>query len=82
MITGTAIQRRRAKKYVNLIKLQRNGPVNISEFDNEDDDLSLLNVPVSCVGFVTGSGGSYLRHCEKQWKTLMLKKNLKNISGT
>ncbi|CAK0850390.1 unnamed protein product, partial [Prorocentrum cordatum] len=31
----------------------------------------MIDVPTSCVGFVTGAQGSFLRACEEEWGTLM-----------
>eukprot|EP00400_MALV-I_sp_L67-5_P000995 gene996-450_t len=70
-IVGTRKQRERAKKYIRLIMMQRGGPVRVDENLDDDGDLTMVDVPTSCVGFVTGSQGSFLRHCEKQWGTLM-----------
>ena len=49
---------------------QRVGPVTIDD-NFEDDDLTVIMVPSEAVGFVTGSGGNFLRQVEEEWCTLM-----------
>ena len=43
----------------------------MDEQRSDDRDLCCLGVPVDCVGFVTGGGGAFLRHCEQEWATMM-----------
>ena len=69
-IRGTEEQRKKAKKYVECVMAQRVGPVTIEE-NHEDEDLTVIHVPSSAVGFVTGSGGNFLRQVEEEWGTLM-----------
>ncbi|CAK0850392.1 unnamed protein product, partial [Prorocentrum cordatum] len=69
-IIGTDAERRKARKYVDLVRAQRVGPVNVGE-SHDDGDLTMIAVPTDCVGFVTGSQGNFLRTCEEEWGTLM-----------
>lgn len=69
-ISGPELARCKAKKYVDLVRAQRIGPVHVDE-SHDDGDLTLIDVPSSCVGFVTGSQGNFLRTCEEEWGTLM-----------
>jgi len=69
-IIGTDDERRRARKYVELVRAQRVGPVTVDE-RHDDGDLAMIPVPHNCVGFVTGSQGNFLRTCEEEWATLM-----------
>lgn len=69
-IYGDDESRRRARKYIDLVRAQRVGPVHVDESSN-DGDMTLISVPSSCVGFVTGSQGNFLRTCEEEWGTLM-----------
>eukprot|EP00929_Paragymnodinium_shiwhaense_P071803 TRINITY_DN36469_c0_g1_i1.p1 TRINITY_DN36469_c0_g1~~TRINITY_DN36469_c0_g1_i1.p1 ORF type:complete len:1844 (-),score=533.29 TRINITY_DN36469_c0_g1_i1:697-6228(-) len=69
-ITGNDDERRKARKYLELIRAQRLGPVNVTSA-HDDGDLAIIQVPQNCVGFVTGSQGSFLRTCEEEWGTLM-----------
>lgn len=69
-IFGTEQERRRARKYIELVRAQRVGPVNVDE-SHDHGDLTMISVPHSCVGFVTGSQGNFLRTCEEEWGTLM-----------
>eukprot|EP01062_Namystynia_karyoxenos_P065726 TRINITY_DN5958_c3_g1_i1.p1 TRINITY_DN5958_c3_g1~~TRINITY_DN5958_c3_g1_i1.p1 ORF type:complete len:806 (+),score=311.34 TRINITY_DN5958_c3_g1_i1:67-2418(+) len=68
-IRGTPAERQRARKYINCVLEQRVGPVTVDEADSED--LTLIKVPSSCVGFVTGQKGNFLRMLEEEWGTLM-----------
>eukprot|EP00933_Yihiella_yeosuensis_P051393 TRINITY_DN4931_c2_g1_i1.p1 TRINITY_DN4931_c2_g1~~TRINITY_DN4931_c2_g1_i1.p1 ORF type:complete len:607 (-),score=93.18 TRINITY_DN4931_c2_g1_i1:55-1875(-) len=67
---GGERQRRRAKKYCEGVMAQRTGPVSVND-SYDDGDLTMLNVPQSAVGFVTGRGGNFLRSIEEEWTTLM-----------
>merc|ERR1719393_719471 len=49
---------------------QRSGPVHVDEKDN-DDDLTLINIPQEAVGFVTGRAGNFLRSIEEEWTVIM-----------
>jgi len=49
---------------------QRVGPV-IIDFETRRDDLSVVNVPEDCVGYVMGRQGAALRGMEEEWGTLM-----------
>ena len=60
----------RACRYVECVMAQRVGPVTIDD-NNEDDDLTVIQVPSEAVGFVTGSQGNFLRQVEEEWGTLM-----------
>jgi len=69
-IIGAELERRRARKYIELVRAQRMGPVNVDE-THDDSDLTMISVPHHCVGFVTGAQGNFLRTCEEEWATLM-----------
>ena len=59
------------RRYVECVMAQRVGPVTIEDNNNEDDDLTVIQVPSEAVGFVTGSQGNFLRQVEEEWGTLM-----------
>ncbi|KAF8822025.1 domain K- type Rna binding proteins family protein [Cardiosporidium cionae] len=63
-ITGTEEQREKAILYIKLILKQRIGP-------DQRNDLTLLEIPHSAVGYVTGAHGCVLRRVEDEWGTLM-----------
>ena len=69
-IRGSEAERKRAKRYVECVMAQRVGPVTIDDSE-EDDDLTVIQVPTEAVGFVTGSQGNFLRQVEEEWGTLM-----------
>jgi hypothetical protein len=49
---------------------QRVGPVHVDDND-ADDDLTIIEVPSECVGFVTGKQGNFLRTMEDEWGVIM-----------
>eukprot|EP00906_Rhabdomonas_costata_P015092 RCo021663 len=69
-IRGPKEAREKAMKYVKCVMSQRVGPVYIDE-NGDDDDLLVVQVPQDCVGFVTGSNGSFLRAVEEEFGTIM-----------
>jgi len=69
-IRGTELARRKGKKYCQFVMQQRSGPVSVSNRDDEDD-LTLVQIPQRAVGFVTGKAGNFLRMIEDEWNTLM-----------
>lgn len=50
--------------------IPKQGPVHI-DFSVQRPDLTAVDVPEECVGFVTGRGGLVLRSLEEEWGTLM-----------
>ena len=70
-IWGPADARARARKYIQFIQGQRQGHVEIDISKHDEGDLTMVNVPQECIGFVTGTGGKFLRGCEEQFNTLM-----------
>jgi len=71
-ISGSASQRRRAKKYVECVMAQRSGDVVVDERDKYFmEDCTLVDVPTECVGFVTGTNGNFLRTLEAENETIM-----------
>lgn len=67
---GSERQRRHAKRYARCVMAQRVGPVSVDESD-VGDDCTLVTVPQSAVGFVTGKGGNFLRTIEEEWGVIM-----------
>ena len=57
-------------RYVELVLQQRIGPVRI-DMQTRRPDMTVLEVPKDCVGYVTGRGGQVLRSLEFDWGTLM-----------
>jgi predicted RNA-binding protein Jag len=79
-ITGTDAARARAKDYIGYVLAQRTGPVYI-DHTMRRDDLSILMVPMDCVGYVMGRGGQVLRDMENEWGTLMFFAKKKEDEG-
>lgn len=61
----------KARDYVQFVTQQRVGPVHIDLEKKERDDLTVVDVPEDCVGFVMGKGGNTLRSMEEEWGSLM-----------
>jgi hypothetical protein len=47
------------------------GPVHIDLSRETRDDLTVMDVPEDCVGFVMGRAGATLRSMEEEWGSLM-----------
>lgn len=75
-IRGTSPAIERAKRYVDYVRQQRVGPVELGCTPEERDDLTCIPVPHDCVGYVTGRKGQGLRFIEEEWDTLMFFTNL------
>ena len=71
----------RAKEYVELVLAQRIGPVRI-DMQTPRPDMTVVDVPRDCVGYVTGRGGQVLRSLEAEWGTLMFFAKDKNSEGS
>lgn len=71
-MTGTELQRTRARRFIKCVMAQRNGKVYVDDTEDDDKVLTLLDVPESAVGFVTGRMGNFLRTIESEWNVLML----------
>lgn len=70
-IRGSLAQRRRSKKYCQLIMRQRLDPSILMMEGIDDDDLTIIAVPPDVVGYVSGQGGGVLRSIEEEWNSLM-----------
>ncbi|CDJ59348.1 KH domain-containing protein, putative, partial [Eimeria maxima] len=68
---GTEETIKRAKLYVGFVMQQRVGPVQLPPDAESRDDLTIIDVPHECVGYVTGRKGAGLRSVEEEWNTLM-----------
>lgn len=62
-LSGTKIERQRARRYLGWLLKQRSGGVRIDNATNMDD-VTVVHVPQSCMGAVSGSRGAALRHIE------------------
>jgi len=69
-IQGSSESIERAKRYVHILLDQRKASVKIDPADYVAD-LTLVDVPVDCKGFVTGRQGGTLRKIERECATLM-----------
>lgn len=70
LFTGTKQQRRRAKEYMKWLFEQLEGPVYVDGWEDRDD-VTVVDVPSDCVGYVTGSRRAALGGMEEEWGTLM-----------
>lgn len=64
---GSHADRTRAKDYLSWLLKQRVGTVQV-DISNRDD-VTVVDVPTSCIGFITGSRGSTLRETERKSRT-------------
>jgi len=62
-LSGVKKERTRAREYLGWLFCQRVGPVEVNYARR--DDVSVLQVPKDCVGFVTGHKGASLRAVEE-----------------
>mmetsp|Transcript_31953 Transcript_31953/g.58579 ORF Transcript_31953/g.58579 Transcript_31953/m.58579 type:complete len:644 (+) Transcript_31953:163-2094(+) len=69
-IVGDALSRLRAEKYVDFVINQMDGIFKVEDNDL-NNDCSIVEVPDTVVGFVTGKHGNFLRKLEKQWGVIM-----------
>ncbi|KAL8446174.1 hypothetical protein Emed_005129 [Eimeria media] len=75
---GTKDTLERAKLYVGFVMQQRVGPVQLPPDAQNRDDLTIIEVPHECVGYVTGRKGAGLRSVEEEWNTLMFFTDLRS----
>ncbi|KAH0481959.1 MAG: uncharacterized protein KVP18_004445, partial [Porospora cf. gigantea A] len=70
-LIGCEAERTKALLFIRLVVQQRLGAVKV-KFDEEDcADVTVMQIPNSCVAFVTGHQGVFLRGMEEEWDTLM-----------
>jgi len=70
LIEGAKDRIEKAKKYVRILLAQRHGIVDVDPQDHPGD-LTLMQIPTDCKGFVTGRNGATLRIIERESATLM-----------
>ncbi|CUV04071.1 unnamed protein product [Cryptosporidium hominis] len=70
-INGDAACREKAYLYLKYLVQQKHGPVTIDVTPDSRDDLTIVNVPALCVGYITGKKGQGLRAIEEDSGTLM-----------
>jgi hypothetical protein len=64
---------------VQYVTQQRVGPVHIDLEKKERSDLTVVDVPEDCVGFVMGKNGNTLRSMEEEWGSLMFFAQVKEV---
>mmetsp|Transcript_42722 Transcript_42722/g.98902 ORF Transcript_42722/g.98902 Transcript_42722/m.98902 type:complete len:630 (-) Transcript_42722:130-2019(-) len=70
LFSGSKAARRRAREYMKWLFEQLEGPVYVQSWE-ERDDITVLDIPSDCVGYVTGSRRAALGGMEEEWGTLM-----------
>jgi hypothetical protein len=68
-MSGTLSQRTRAHQYLDWLFLQLAGPVHVDQ--STRTDMCVVEVPTSCVGYVTGNRRETLGKMEEEWGVLM-----------
>merc|ERR1719335_2094344 len=69
-MSGMTEERARAKEYLDWLFDQLRGPVYVDNWE-ERDDVTMVDVPRDCVGYVTGARRATLGKIEEEWGTLM-----------
>ncbi|CAK0838125.1 unnamed protein product, partial [Prorocentrum cordatum] len=69
-IAGTLKERARCREFIVWLLQQRRGSVTIARAEARDD-CTVVHIPVSCKGWVTGNRGSELRRMEQESGTYM-----------
>ncbi|CAJ1329153.1 unnamed protein product [Effrenium voratum] len=70
LFSGPKTERKRAKEYMKWLFMQLEGPVWVDNWE-ERDDITVLDIPSDCIGYVTGSRRAALGGMEEEWGTLM-----------
>lgn len=68
--SGCKAERRRAKEYMKWLFNQLEGPVYVDGWEDRDD-ITVVDVPQDCIGYVTGNRRAALGGIEEEWGTLM-----------
>jgi len=71
VIRGDKASIERAKRYIQILLDQRDGEVIFDTSLEGGEDVTYLDIPNDCKGFVTGRGGETLRQIERECATLM-----------
>ena len=69
-MSGMPDERARAKEYLDWLFDQLRGPVYVDNWEQRDD-VTMVDVPRDCVGYVTGARRATLGKIEEEWGTLM-----------
>jgi len=70
LFSGLKADRRRAKEYMKWLFDQLEGPVYVDGWEDRDD-ITVVDVPQDCIGYVTGNRRAALGGIEEEWGTLM-----------
>eukprot|EP00928_Gymnodinium_smaydae_P034692 TRINITY_DN2452_c1_g1_i1.p1 TRINITY_DN2452_c1_g1~~TRINITY_DN2452_c1_g1_i1.p1 ORF type:complete len:735 (-),score=183.67 TRINITY_DN2452_c1_g1_i1:147-2351(-) len=70
LISGTKIERERAKEYMKWLFQQLEGPVFVDAWEGRDD-ITVVDIPTDCIGYITGNRRATLGALEEEWGTLM-----------
>ncbi|CAK0832649.1 unnamed protein product, partial [Prorocentrum cordatum] len=80
MFSGTKAERRRAKEYMKWLFEQLEGPVWVDGWEDRDD-ITVVEVPSDCIGYITGNRRATLGAMEEEWGTLMFFMNKAEDKG-
>ncbi len=69
-MSGQPDERKRAEEYLKWLFAQLDGPVYVEGWE-ERDDVTMVDIPQDCVGYVTGARRATLGKIEEEWGTLM-----------
>ncbi|CAK0867829.1 unnamed protein product, partial [Prorocentrum cordatum] len=70
LFSGTKPERRRAKEYMKWLFEQLEGPVYVEGWEKRDD-VTVVDVPSDCIGYITGNRRAAMGAMEEEWGVLM-----------
>ncbi|CAE8650973.1 unnamed protein product, partial [Polarella glacialis] len=70
LFSGAKAERRRAKDYMKWLFQQLEGPVYVDGWEDRTD-ITVVDVPSDCIGYITGARRATLGLMEEEWGTLM-----------
>lgn len=80
LFSGDKVTRKRGKMYMKWLFEQLEGPLYVEGWEDRDD-VTVLDIPPDCVGYVTGTRRAALGGMEEEWGTLMFFMNKAGSKG-
>jgi hypothetical protein len=70
LFSGTKPVRKKAKEYMKWLFQQLEGPVYVDGWEKRED-VTVIDIPQDCIGYITGSRRATLGFMEEEWGVLM-----------
>eukprot|EP00448_Togula_jolla_P013969 CAMPEP_0170578654 /NCGR_PEP_ID=MMETSP0224-20130122/5570_1 /TAXON_ID=285029 /ORGANISM="Togula jolla, Strain CCCM 725" /LENGTH=655 /DNA_ID=CAMNT_0010901635 /DNA_START=68 /DNA_END=2036 /DNA_ORIENTATION=+ len=70
LFSGIKAERKRAREYMKWLFAQLEGPVYVDDWEDRDD-ITVMEIPSDCIGYITGNRRATLGAMEEEWGTLM-----------